>query len=250
MKTALAFVLVFLSSLSLASDHIVHHHGTTKAKAKTKTKVNTSERSNRGWVQNLEGTASFTAYSGCQYPSCGIRMTEGYTAAVNVLSFGAMESAGDACGRCFEIAPTKDPYSPDYTGRMGTPIIVRVTDLCPFSSGDTPQWCDQTVSTPVNQYGKHMHFDLCEDSGAPQAFFEGSRGAMLGNYKEVSCSRWRGIEGERLWNGACMGNSTTPFWPERGCGNVGTKHSLACAVIQFGLMYTLRICALLMVDAA
>lgn len=68
MKTALAFVLVFLSSLSLASDHIVHHHGTTKAKAKTKTKVNTSERSNRGWVQNLEGTASFTAYSGCQYP--------------------------------------------------------------------------------------------------------------------------------------------------------------------------------------
>ena len=197
-------------------------------------------------------------------------MTEGYTAAVNVLSFGAMESAGDACGRCFEIAPTKDPYSPDYTGRMGTPIIVRVTDLCPFSSGDTPQWCDQTVSTPVNQYGKHMQcvlffiplgtgmlknepncsFDLCEDSGAPQAFFEGSRGAMLGNYKEVSCSRWRGIEGERLWNGACMGNSTTPFWPERGCGNVGTKHSLACAVIQFGLMYTLRICALLMVDAA
>jgi hypothetical protein len=197
-------------------------------------------------------------------------MTEGYTAAVNVLSFGAMESAGDACGRCFEIAPTKDPYSPEYTGQMGTPIIVRVTDLCPFSSGDTPQWCDQTVSTPVNQYGKHMQcvlfffplgtgmlknepkcsFDLCEDSGAPQAFFEGSRGAMLGNYKEVSCSRWRGIEGERLWNGACMGNSTTPFWPERGCGNVGTKHSLACAVIQFGLKYTLRICALFVVDAA
>ena len=70
-------------------------------------------------------------------------------------------------------------------------------------------------------------FDLCEDSEAPQAFFEGSRRAMLGDYEEVSCTEWQGGEGEALWNGACMGNSTTPFWPEYGCGNVGTKHSHA-----------------------
>jgi hypothetical protein len=83
-------------------------------------------------------------------------MKHGYTAAVNVLSFGAMSGSGDACGRCFAITPTQDPYSPEYTGRMGKTIVVRVTDLCPFSSGETPQWCDQTVSKPHNQYDKHM----------------------------------------------------------------------------------------------
>jgi hypothetical protein len=68
MKTALAFVIVFLSTLSLASDNIVHHHGLTRTKAKTKTRINVSEQSDNGWLQALKGAASFTAYSNCQHP--------------------------------------------------------------------------------------------------------------------------------------------------------------------------------------
>jgi hypothetical protein len=230
MKPALALVLVLISTLALASGDIVHH--CTKAKAKTKTGI-TGNTSDGGWVQNPEGEASFTAYSGCQTPSCGISMTSGYTAAVNLLSFGAYDGTGDACGRCFKITPTRYPDSRHHTGSMGNTIVVRATDLCPFSSGGGPPWCNQTVSKPVNQHGMKMHFDLCEQSGASSAFFPSDVGAMLGNYTEVSCSstewqgsegkpEWQGSEGGQLWGGACMGNSTTPLWPQRGCGNRGS----------------------------
>ena len=49
--------------------------------------------------------------------ACGIAAT-GYTAAMNQLSFGAApgDGAGDACGRCFRLTGSADPYSPSYTG--------------------------------------------------------------------------------------------------------------------------------------
>jgi hypothetical protein len=75
-------------------------------------------------------------------------------------------------------------------------------------------------------------FDLCQDSGTGTAFFPEGRGAMLGTFVEVSCGNWSS-EGASLWPGSCMANATTGLWPERGCGNQGTKHSLACAVMQF-----------------
>jgi hypothetical protein len=71
-------------------------------------------------------------------------------------------------------------------------------------------------------------FDLCDLTGASQAFFPGQRLAMLGKFEEVSCIGWQGSDGAPLWNGSCMANSTTPFWPAVGCGNQGTKHSLTC----------------------
>ena len=83
-------------------------------------------------------------------------------------------------------------------------------------------------------------FDLCADSGAGAAFFPAGRGAMLGNYKEVSCDEWTGSCPVSLWNDWCMGNTSTGLWPAKGCGNDGMKHSLPCAVIQFRLTYTLR----------
>jgi hypothetical protein len=84
-------------------------------------------------------------------------------------------------------------------------------------------------------------FDLCEDSGTGSAFFPSGRGAMLGTFEEVSCEgKWSGSEGGSLWDGSCMANDTTPLWPGRGCGNHGTKHSFACAVMQFWLMFTPR----------
>jgi hypothetical protein len=77
-------------------------------------------------------------------------MTSGYTAAINELTFGSAQSYGDACGRCFNITPTSDPYTPSYTGPMGNTITVRVSNLCPVAGNE--EWCGQTVSHPLNQF--------------------------------------------------------------------------------------------------
>lgn len=77
-------------------------------------------------------------------------------------------------------------------------------------------------------------FDLCEDSGTGTAFFPQGREAMLGTFEEVPCEgNWDGYESGSLWNGSCMADDTTGLWPAVGCGNHGTKHSFACAVMQF-----------------
>ncbi|KAH9988383.1 hypothetical protein BJV77DRAFT_1021677 [Russula vinacea] len=134
--------------------------------------------------------------------------------------FGSAQSYGDACGRCFQITPTSDPYTPSYTGPMGNTIIVRVSNLCPVAGNEV--WCGQTVSHPLNQFNMPVHFDLCEDSGAAGAFFPSGREAMLGKYQEVPCTEWQGSEGSSLWNGACMAPVNAPLWPSVACGNEGT----------------------------
>lgn len=85
-------------------------------------------------------------------PACGKSAT-GYTAAINQLSFGSSPGlgAGDACGRCFALTGTKDPYSPGYTGPFGQTIVVKVTDMCPVQGNQ--QFCGQTLSTPTNSFG-------------------------------------------------------------------------------------------------
>ena len=85
--------------------------------------------------------------------ACG-QIVNGYSAAVNELAFGANSAAGGACGRCFEITPTSDPYSPSFTGPFGNTIVVKVNDLCPASGNN--QWCGQSVSNPLNSFGKPM----------------------------------------------------------------------------------------------
>jgi hypothetical protein len=192
------------------------------------------------------------------FTACGIT-TSGYTAAVNTFAFGAFSASGDACGRCFKITSNKDPYSTSYPGPFNS-IVVRVSNLCPIDGNE--QWCGQTASNPVNQFGTSMQcvtcpafqleprcaenetnrsFDLCEDSGTGTAFFPSGRGAMLGTFEEVACEgNWSGSEGGSLWDGSCMANATTGLWPARGCGNQGRKHSLACTVMQFWLIFILR----------
>jgi hypothetical protein len=81
-----------------------------------------------------------------------------YSAQVNELAFGASNSVGDACGRCFRITPTGDPYAPTYSGPYGKTIVVRVNDLCPIpppAEASLP-WCNQTVSNPFNQVNVSM----------------------------------------------------------------------------------------------
>ena len=68
-------------------------------------------------------------------------------------------------------------------------------------------------------------FDLCQESGAYDAFFPKGRGALSGNYEEVSCSEWSGWDGPALWNGACLAGESVGLWPKVGCGNTGREHS-------------------------
>jgi hypothetical protein len=149
-----------------------------------------TQRATGGYVQNPSGSASFTMYSGCgspgafptythlpledhkltlRIPACGISAS-GFTAAVSQLAFGAAPGAGagDACGRCFAVTATQDPFSPSFTGPFKT-VVVKVTDECPAAGNQ--EWCGQTQSNPTNEHGAPVHFDLCEDTGAATSFF-------------------------------------------------------------------------------
>jgi len=200
--------VLFLITLSLFTT-LVHGCATRETKG--------------GYVQNAKGNATFTAYSGCSTPACG-RVGDGYTAAMSQLSFGAPggQGAGDACGRCFMVTATEDPYSPWFDASVdGTfkSIVVKVTDLCPYQENES--FCQMSRSKPLNQFGASVHFDLCEESGAPAALFPEGRGAMLGHYQEVPCQGWSGNDGPDLWNGACLAGESAGLWPDVACGNVG-----------------------------
>ncbi|OCH91481.1 endoglucanase V-like protein [Obba rivulosa] len=182
------------------------------------------KRATDGYVQQPSGTATFTMYSGCGSPACGISAT-GFTAAINQLSFGSGPGlgAGDACGRCFALTGTEDPYSPSYAGPFNS-IVVKVTDLCPVSGNQ--QFCGQTTADTENSFGAPFHFDICEDTGGAAKFFPSGHGALLGTFEEVSCSEWSGSDGSSLWNGACIKGESAALWPSGvGCGNQGTAPS-------------------------
>ncbi|GAW00966.1 endoglucanase V-like protein [Lentinula edodes] len=140
-----------------------------------------------GWVQQPSGSTSFTQYSGCGSPACGISAS-GYTAAINQLAFGSSPGlgAGDACGRCFQLTGTADPYSPSFTGPFKS-IVVKVTDMCPAAGNQ--QWCGQTSSNTLNSFGKEFHFDICEDTGGAGAFFPSGHTALTGTFTEASLRR-------------------------------------------------------------
>jgi len=77
-----------------------------------------TRRATGGYLQNPSGAASFTMYTGCETPACGIAASTGFTATMDQLSFGAApgEGAGDACGRCFALTGKADPISPNFGG--------------------------------------------------------------------------------------------------------------------------------------
>ncbi|THH30115.1 hypothetical protein EUX98_g4074 [Antrodiella citrinella] len=181
------------------------------------------KRATDGYVQAPSGSASFTMYTGYGSPACGKSAT-GYTAAINQLAFGSEPGmgAGDACGRCFALTGTADPYSPAYTGPFNT-IVVKVTEMCPVANN--VEFCGQTTSSPNNQHGVPFNFDIFEDTGGAAAFFPSGHGALTGTFTEVSCSLWSGSDGDALWNGACLAGETAGLWPAVGCGNQGVAPS-------------------------
>jgi len=182
--------------------------------------LSVDKRATGGYVQNPSGSASFTHYTGCGSPACGISAT-GFTAAMNQLSFGSApgSGAGDACGRCFALTGTEDPFSPAFTGPFHS-IVVKVTDLCPVQGNQ--EWCGQSTSSPDNQHGAPFHFDICDDTGGGNAFFPSGHGALLGTFTEVSCSQWSGSDGSSEFTGACLSGESAALWPSTACGNKGT----------------------------
>lgn len=183
-----------------------------------------NRRATGGYLQNPSGAASFTMYSGCAAPACGIAASTGFTAAMDQLSFGAApgSGAGDACGRCFALTGMSDPISPNFAGPFHT-VVVKVTDLCPITGNQ--EWCSQTTSDPENEHGEAVHFDLCEDTGAASAFFPSGHDALTGSFTEVSCAEWSGSDGAPQFSGACLDGESAGFWPSVGCGNKGTAPS-------------------------
>ncbi|KAH9056732.1 endoglucanase V-like protein [Lactarius vividus] len=182
--------------------------------------VELESRATDGYVQNPSGTASFTWHKGCAAPACGKNVT-GFSTALNQLAFGSETGlgAGDACGRCFKVTGDKDPFSANFTGPFNS-IIVKATNMCPILGNE--KWCGQTISQPTNSFGMSVHFDLCTDTGAADAFFPPGRGALTGTYEEVSCSQWTGTDGPSLWDSACLDGESADNWPAVACGNKGT----------------------------
>ena len=147
-------------------------------------------RATGGYLQNAQGTASFTQHTGCSRPgkqtrstlhklkkaraeystpaACGRNVT-GFSAAMSQLTFGAPPGlgAGDACGRCYQVTANADPFS-NYSGPFNT-ITVKTTNLCAFSTnGTNAEWCSQTQSNPVNQYNMSVQ---CVFSFSPLCSF-------------------------------------------------------------------------------
>ena len=169
MKPALLLFLASLFTLAVASHGILHER-----------RQNSTCNLN-GWVQNPIGCATFTSAHNCTLPckhhayfrvltprsprwmwyhseACGVNFTSGFTSAVNELAFGSNHSFGDACGRCFQITPTADPFSPSYRGPFGNTIIVKVNNLCTNHPGSEHNWCGQTVSNPKNEFNATMQY--------------------------------------------------------------------------------------------
>ncbi|KAF9062289.1 endoglucanase V-like protein [Rhodocollybia butyracea] len=186
-----------------------------------------SLRAVNAYLQVPSGNTSFTEYSGCATPACGVSVT-GFSAAVNQLTFGSIPGLGegDACGRCFKLTGASDPFSPAFAGPFNS-IIVKVTDMCPAAGNE--QWCGQTASDPGNQFGQPFHFDICEDTGGAAAFFPSGHTALLGTFTEVDCSEWTGSDGAGEFNGSCIAGESAAFWPgNTACGNQGT----CCRVVR------------------
>lgn len=172
-----------------------------------------------------------------------MNFTSGFTAAVNELAFGSNHSYGDACGRCFQVTGLGDPFNSSDTGPFGNTIVVKINNLCVNTNSSEHNWCGQTVRHPLNEFNASMQcvpttfpvrtwcadiktnrsFDMCELSGASQAFFPPNLRAVYGTYQEVPCTLWQGSQGTPIWNGSCMAPDNAAFWPAQSCGNEGMK---------------------------
>lgn len=103
------------------------------------------------WIQYpTDGYATMTHYSlpegfiaAC---GCAINSTLYPTAAMNQMAYGSSTAYGPACGRCFNLTlvdafDASPPFYPNTTDS----VIVKITDLCPYSKRG---WCNATNTSP------------------------------------------------------------------------------------------------------
>lgn len=107
-------------------------------------------------------------YSGCAQPACGIAAS-GYTAAISQLAFGSTPGIGpgDACGRCFALTGTADPFSPAYTGPFGKSIVVKVTDMCPVAGNEVCWHARVRITSLTRRTFEAVVRADCDKSGEP-----------------------------------------------------------------------------------
>ena len=101
-----------------------------------------------------------------------------YSAALSEAAFGVgpNQGAGPACGSCWSLTITSDGNGGSVPQNT---ITVKVDNLCP---ADTNELCQAP-----NKFGVYKHFDLCNDTGAPDAFFANGAGFGMGTATQVSC---------------------------------------------------------------
>ena len=122
----------------------------------------------------------------CGASSSGI---SGYTAAIsqNVYGVGPGAGAGPACGECWTLSIDEDANGNPITSKT---VNITVNNLCPASGNE--EWCDIPAGG-TNQHGGQVHFDLCSDTGASNAFFT-SVGAGKGTATQIQCGSGNSVE--------------------------------------------------------
>ncbi|PFH53842.1 hypothetical protein AMATHDRAFT_187285 [Amanita thiersii Skay4041] len=185
-----------------------------------------------------QGQASLTHY---QIPrdyvaSCGCAPSSTHypTAALSQFAYGSNTSYGPACGKCFKLTLI-DPVvaNPPFTPSVTKSIVVKITDLCPFSA---ESWCGGTPSEP-NAAGAFLNFDLAFPSRAiPDNFFPSDE-ALYGykdfgvwnvKYETVSCNvDWAGRhDNTALGSVAALGDGACcPIDPTGGVNDTCPSYS-------------------------
>lgn len=105
-----------------------------------------------------------------------------FTAAGSQGLFGAagVTWCGSGCGSCYEITPTGDCPTGSPCATKVTPIVVMVTNLCPYQYN--MEWCPNPGQT--NQHGYGAHFDLLDSA---QLYSNLGWNNPVVTYRQVSC---------------------------------------------------------------
>lgn len=177
------------------------------------------------------GFYTFVSFGFIIFP-CSQRRTDSRFPATNQPGFSAavsqnLFSSSSACYTCYRITGRTDAHGKAFAN-AGKSLVVMVNNLCPATSANP--LCSQKTLNDTNSLGAQIDVNLCNDSGANEAFFGGSGvGLAVGTAEEVSCSLW---EGQKKFDAGSGGN-TAGFSGNTNEGFIG-KDSLSAGVGVIG----------------
>lgn len=165
-------------------------------------------------VVPTSGNATLTHYDlpNGYIASCGCvgYSTRYPTAALNSMAYGSTTSYGPSCGVCYRLRLLSTIFTPPppegngvlfaWNDASAPSLVVKITDDCPLGG----QWCSQTPSSPLNEQGASVHFDLAWPSRAiSESFFPTDQGRDYGawstSYDLVDCREWNGYHDKEAW---------------------------------------------------